>query len=136
MGVLHALRRRDPFADLRPEGVGSIPVATFEDEEQVVDLPGGEPVEVLSPPGSFDGAAPGATRVVATLVPDPFNTQRDTIHVHVDGRRVGRLGRHDAMRHAPLVHDLLWRNRVGRCNGVVLNDGRRTYLAIGLPPVG
>jgi hypothetical protein len=132
MGVRGVLRRRDPFAAVRADdGVGGLPDVGDVAEEAVL-LGMGELVEVADGSG-LPVIAAGAQRVEVVLVPEVFGLDSNTIEVHLHGRRVGRLSAADADRYAPLVHDLLWRSCAAHAAGVILNDGTRTFLVLGLP---
>jgi hypothetical protein len=94
---------------------------------QPVLLKGGETVEVVGESHYLPALLQLTGRrqqehvrqeVVASLVPEPTNPyDPNAVSVHVDGRQVGYLSRHDAVAYASVIGGLASEGHVGACRG-------------------
>ena len=127
MSIRHALRRRDPFQDLRESSSAGELRGT--QRPTAVDVRGGELVAIVLNDDAGE-VLPTSVVVECGLEPDPFDTwDSNAVHVTLDGRRVGRMISHDAARFAPMLHEHLWRGREVRTIGTLCPDGRM-FLAM------
>jgi hypothetical protein len=129
------LRRqpRDPFVGTRDvqHEIGFLDVAG---EPGEVDLSGREMHAIPLDPQ--EAAAIARSSVDVTLAPDPFHIDGgNTIDVLVGRRKICRLPRHVADRHAPRIHDFMWQDVTVRCAARIESGGGLAMLVLGLQPV-